>query len=77
MFLSRSWGAKLQGTLQLNFLYATIPAFGKLKKLYREKKMEFMINNKEKSINHPIHDVHNNLDSFILYSDMNSVDDET
>ena len=28
MFLSRSWGAKLGGTLQPNFSYATIPVFG-------------------------------------------------
>jgi hypothetical protein len=28
MFLSRSWGAKLRGTLQLDMSYATIPVFG-------------------------------------------------
>ena len=38
--------------------------------------MKFMISSKEKPINHPINDVHTDLDSFILYSDMNSVDDE-
>ena len=28
MLLSRSWGGKLKGTLQLDFSYATIPVFG-------------------------------------------------
>lgn len=77
MLLSRSWGAKLKGTLQLDFSYATIPVFGNLRKLYREKKMKFMISSKEKPINHPIHVVHIDLDSFILFSDMNSIDDES
>ena len=73
MLLSRSWGEKLKGTLQLEFSYATIPLFGKLRKPYWEKKTKFMISSKEKPINHPIHVVHTDLDSFILYSDMNFV----
>ena len=40
MLLSRSWGEKLKGTLQLDLSYATIPMFGQLRKLYREKKMK-------------------------------------
>jgi hypothetical protein len=28
LLLSRSWGAKLRGSLQLNMTYATIPVFG-------------------------------------------------
>ena len=36
MLLSRSWGAKLQGSLQLDMSYATISAFGQPKRLYRE-----------------------------------------
>lgn len=39
--------------------------------------MKFMIKSKEKPINHPIHVVHTDLDSFILYSDMISIDDES
>ena len=34
MLLSRSWGEKLRGTLQLDFSYATITIFRKLGKLY-------------------------------------------
>ena len=69
MLLSRSWGAKLKGILQLDFSYATIPIFGQLRKLYREKKMKYMITSKEKPINHPIQVVHTDLESFILYND--------
>lgn len=69
MLLSRSWGAKLKGTLQLDLSYATIPVFGQLRKLCREKKMKYMISSKEKPINHPIQVVHTDLESFILYND--------
>jgi len=76
MLLSKSWGAKLKGTLQLDFSYATIPLFGQLIKLYREKKMKYMITRKEKPLNHPINVVHLDLESFVLYSDssLNDVD---
>ena len=76
MFLSRSWGAKLKGTLKLDFSYATIPVFGQLRKLYWEKKMKYMITSKEKHINHLINTVHTNLESFVLYTDsgLNDVD---
>lgn len=39
--------------------------------------MKFMISSKEKPINHPIHVVHIDLDSFILFTDINLVDDES
>lgn len=77
ILLSRSWGEKLKGTLQLDFSYVTIPVFGQLRKLYQEKKMKFMISSKEKTINHLIHVVHTYLDSFILFIDMNLVDYES
>lgn len=51
MLLSRYWGAKLRGTLQLDFSYATISVFRKLSKLYPETKMKFMITIKEKPNN--------------------------
>ena len=69
MLLSRSWGAKLKVTMQLDFSYATILMFGQLIKLYREKKMKYMITSKEKPINHPINAVHTDLESFVLYLD--------
>lgn len=69
MLLSRSWGAKLKGTLQLDFSYDIIPMFGQLRKLYREKKMKYIITSKEKPLNHPINFVHTYLKYFVLYSD--------
>ena len=43
MLLSRSWGAKLQGSLQLDMSYVTISIFGQPKKLYRETLMKYMV----------------------------------
>jgi hypothetical protein len=36
MLLSKSWDAKLTGTLQTDMAYATIPVFGQERRLYRE-----------------------------------------
>lgn len=69
MLLSRSKGAKLKGTLQLYFYCVTSLVFGQLRKLYREKKIKYMIIRKEKPLNHPISYVHTYLESFVLYSD--------
>ena len=33
MLFSRSWGAKLQGTMQMDMTYATIPIFSQLRRL--------------------------------------------
>jgi hypothetical protein len=35
MLLSRSWGVKLKGTLQMDMSYATIPIFGQDRWLYK------------------------------------------
>jgi len=69
MLLSRSWGEKIKGTMQLDFSYATIPVFSQMRKLYWEKIMKYMITSKEKPVNHPINYVHTDLESFVLYSD--------
>ena len=45
MLLSRSWGAKLQGTLQMDMTYATILVFIQPRILYRETHMKYMVNN--------------------------------
>ena len=47
MLLSRSWGAKLQGSLQLDMSYATIPVFGQPKRLYRETLMKYVVSSKK------------------------------
>jgi len=68
MLLSRSWGAKLQGTIQLDFSYATIPVFGQMRKLYQEQKMKYMITSKEKPINHPIMQQHSNQKEWLSFA---------
>eukprot|EP01018_Ginkgo_biloba_P034759 Gb_09446 [translate_table: standard] len=46
MLLSRSWGAKLRGTLQLDMTYATVPFFGgETRRLYRETKFTYALSN--------------------------------
>ena len=74
MLLSRSWGAKLQGTMQMDGSYATIPIFGQLRRLYRESQMKFLVSSPEKPENSPLYSIHTDLDSFILYNDQSSED---
>ena len=66
MLLSRSWGAKLQGSLQMDMSYATIPVFNQNRRLYRESHMKYMVINIEKPNNSPIYSIQSSLDSFIL-----------
>jgi len=68
MLLSRSWGAKLQGSLQLDMSYATISVFGQPKRLYRETLMKYVVSSQEKPQNFPIYSIHSDMDSFILYN---------
>lgn len=68
MLLSRSWGAKLQGSLQLDMSYAKIFAFGKPKKLYQEILMKYMVTIQDRPENFPIYSIHSDNDSFILYN---------
>jgi hypothetical protein len=69
MLLSRSWGAKLKGTLQLDMSYATVPVFGQQRRLYRETLMKYMVRSQEKPHNYPMYYALSDLDSFILYND--------
>jgi ribonuclease HI len=77
MLLSRSWGAKLKGTLQLDMSYATVPVFGQQRRLYRETLMKYMVSSQEKPHNYPLYSDHSDLDSFILYHDSNAGEPET
>jgi len=75
MLLSRSWGAKLQGSLQLDMSYATITVFGQPKRLYRETLMKYMVSSEEKPQNFPIYAVHSDIDSYILFNDNTTLSD--
>jgi len=48
MPLSRSWGARLQGSLQLDMSYATISVSRQPKRLYRETLMKYVVSSEEK-----------------------------
>jgi hypothetical protein len=69
MFLSRSWGDKLRGTLWLDMSYATILVFGQQRRLYRATLMKYMVSSQEKLHNYPLYSTHSDLDYFILYND--------
>ena len=71
MLLSRSWGAKLQGTLQMDMTYATIPVFSQPRRLYKEIHMKYMVSSQEKLDKSPLCSIHTDLHSFILYNDEN------
>jgi hypothetical protein len=69
MLMSRSWGDKLRGTLQLDMSYATILVFKQQRRLYRETLMKYMASSQEKPHNYPLYSAHSDLNSFILYND--------
>ena len=55
MLLSRSWVAKLKGALLMDISYATIPVFGVKRRIFREKKLTYMVTSVERLNNHPIY----------------------
>ena len=71
MFLFRSWASKLKGTLEMDMAYATIPLFGEHRKLYREKRLAYVVNSQDKPENYPICEIDTNLGSSIFYNDFN------
>jgi ribonuclease HI len=72
MLLSRSWGTKLGGSLQLDMTYATIPIFGgQFTHLYRETRLAFMVSDPLNPNNYPVYIVDQDLGNCIL-----SIDDD-
>jgi hypothetical protein len=70
MLLSRSWAAKLKGTLQMDMSYATIPVFGQERRLYREVLLKYMVSRKTQPNNHPIYSVDTEVGSSIFYNNL-------
>lgn len=70
MLLSRSWAAKLKGTLQMDISYVTIRVFREMKRLYRETRLAYMVSCKEHPNNHPIYVVDTDLGLSIFFNDM-------
>ena len=47
----------------MNMSYATIPLFGECKKMYREKRLAYVVSSQNKHKNHPIYAVDTELGS--------------
>jgi hypothetical protein len=72
MLLSRSWSAKLGGSLQLDMTYIIISVFGgQYTLLYREMRLAFMVGDPYNPNNHRLYIVDQDLGSCIL-----SIDDD-
>jgi hypothetical protein len=72
MLLSRSWGAKLGGSLQLDMTYATIPIFGgQFTRLYRETRLAYIVSDPQNPNNYPVYVADQDLGNCIL-----SIDDD-
>ena len=68
MLLSRSWSAKLKGTMQMDFSYAPIPIFNQQRRLWRENRLKYMISSKECLENHPIYAADTKMGSTIFFN---------
>jgi hypothetical protein len=72
MLLSRSWGTKLGGSLQLDMTYATIPIFdGQFTRLYREMRLAYNVSDLQNPNNYPVYVTNKDLGNCIL-----SIDDD-
>ena len=65
---SRYWAKKLDGTLQMDLSYATIPVFGgEQRRLYREVRLAYLVSDHNNPTNHPIYVVEDDLGSSIFH----------
>ena len=70
LLLSRSWEAKLVGSLQLDMAFATIPMFGgKFTRLYRETRLAYTVSDPQNPNNFPIYIADQDLGNCILSFD--------
>lgn len=70
MLLSRSWVAKLKGTLQKDMSYATLHVFVEQRKLYRENRLAYMISSPKCPQNHPIYSIGTDLGYAIFCNEL-------
>ena len=70
MLFSRSWGAKLGGSLQLDMTYATIPIFdGQFTRLYRETRLAYIVSDLQNMNSYPMYVADQDLGNCILSLD--------
>ena len=74
MLLSRYWDSKLKGTLQMDVSYATISLLGEYGKLYRERRLSYVVSSQDKPKNHPIYALYIDLGYSIFYIDFHYED---
>ena len=68
MLLSRSWGKKVGGTLQMDLAYATILVFGgENRRLYRELQFAYIVIDDKNPTNHPLYAVEKDLGTCMLH----------
>jgi ribonuclease HI len=67
ILFSRYWIKRLEGTLQMDLTYATIPLFwGDHRRLYREAQLTYIISDEADHTNHPIFAIETDLGSSLL-----------
>jgi len=76
MLLSRSWVAKLKGTLQMDMSYATIPIFSQAKHFYKEVLLKYMVSIKKQPNKHPMYSIDIEVGSSIFYNDLSFEEEE-
>jgi ribonuclease HI len=70
LLLSRSWGFKLGGSLQLDMTYATILVFGgQLTRLYKETRLAYTVRNPQNPNNFPVYIADQDIGNCILSFD--------
>jgi ribonuclease HI len=70
MLLSRSWGAKLGGSVQRDMTYATIPIFGgQFTRLYKETRLAYIMSDHQNPNNYPVYVTDQDLGNCILTID--------
>jgi ribonuclease HI len=70
LLLSRSWGDKMGGSLQLDMTYAMIPVFGgQFTRLYRETRLAYTVSTPQNLNNFPIYFADQDLGNCILSFD--------
>ena len=70
LLLSRSWGAKLRGSLQLDMTYATIPIFGgQFTLLYKETRLAYTVSDPQNPNNYHVYIIDQDLGNCILSFD--------
>jgi hypothetical protein len=77
MLLSRSLATKLNGTLQMDISYATIPIFDQERRLYREVLLKYMVTKKTQPNNHSIYSIDIEVGSSIFYNDLSFEEGKT